>query len=182
METGEIGNSQKNGRANIAIVISVLALIVGGISLWDIHKATRRDDERARPILLPGVPRGSLGAGEPNGSLLLNVRNTGDLTATMIEVSTRPLTLGFDENGPDKICYADILNAKPLVTRSEDTPEIILHSHNHPIVASFSLPVSCPINRNSLGVEVIFTYKDPVNNVYSQPEDLLADFVKEPTK
>ena len=182
METGEIENSHKNRRANIAIVISVLALIVGGISLWDSHKATRRDDERARPILVPGVPRASWGAGEPNASLLLNVRNTGDLTATMIEVSTRPLTLGFDENGPDKICYADILSAKPLVTRSEGTPEIILHSHNHPIVASFSVPASCPTNRNSLGVEVIFTYKDPVNNVYSQPEDLLADFVKEPTK
>jgi len=86
METGEIDNSQNNRRANIAIVISVLALIVGGISLWDNHKATRRDDERARPILVPGVPRASWGAGEPNASLFLIVRNTGDLTATMIEV------------------------------------------------------------------------------------------------
>jgi hypothetical protein len=49
-------------------------------------------------------------------------------------------------------------------------------------VASFSLPASCPTNRNSLGGAVIFTYRDPVNNVYRQPEDLLADFVKEPTK
>ena len=100
----------------------------------------------------------------------------------MIEVSTKPLTLGFVENGPDKICYADILNAKPLVTPSEGPPEMILHLPSLPIVAAFSLPGSCPTNRNSPGVEVIFTYKDPVNNVYSQPKELLADFVKELTK
>jgi hypothetical protein len=44
------------GTEGLALIVSIIALITSGLSLWDSHKAARRDDERARPALLPTVP------------------------------------------------------------------------------------------------------------------------------
>jgi hypothetical protein len=88
----------------LALIVSILALIVSGFSYWDSHKAARRDDERARPQLLPTAPHASLYGDNisPNGSIFLSVRNPGELTATITQVSVKPLTVGIEENGPER--------------------------------------------------------------------------------
>ena len=108
-------------------------------------------------------------------SLLMVVTNTGELAATITEVSVSPLTLGIDENGPDRTCYADIIKAVPVTTPNEGIAEVILRARSRPIVALLDLPASCLRIGQVLGVEVKFTYTDPLNNVYTQTEELLAN-------
>jgi hypothetical protein len=171
----------KRGTEGLALIVSIIALIMSGLSLWDSHKATRRDDERARPTLLPTVPHASFlpGNGAPNMSISMGARNTGELTATITKISVKPLTEGIDENGPEHSCYEDILKAVAVITPQEGPTAIILPKHAPPMVALLSLPSTCSNARKFLGVEVAFTYKDPMNNVYQQIEYMTADVAKD---
>lgn len=170
-------DAPKKGTEHWALMVSMIALIVSGTSLWDSHKATHRDDERARPQLLPTAAHAFFIPGADTGdmSVFMGVTNTGELTATMTEVSVKPLTAGIDENGPGRVCYADILKAVPLVTPHEGTAAVILPKRSRPIVAMLRPPNSCSDIDKFLGVEVNFTYKDSLNNVYRQTEYLRAD-------
>jgi hypothetical protein len=171
----------KRGTEGLALIVSIIALVTSGLSLWDSHTATRLDDERARPNLLPTVPHASflLGNVAPNMWIGMGVRNNGDLTATITEISVKPLTEGIAENGPEHSCYADILKAVPVITPQEGPTAIILPKRSGPIEGLLSLPSTCSTARNYLGVEVVFSYKDPMNTVYQQPEYLIADVGKD---
>jgi hypothetical protein len=68
------------------------------------------------------------------------VRNTGELAATITEISVKPLTFGIDENGPEHACYGDIEKAKSTVTPKDETAKQILPKRSSEISAVFNLP------------------------------------------
>jgi|HubBroStandDraft_2_1064218.scaffolds.fasta_scaffold1498194_1 hypothetical protein len=53
-----------------------------------------------------------------------------------------------------------------IVTPQDGPTDKIFPKRSGPIVALFSLPKMCSSTRKILGIEVSFTYKDPMNNVY----------------
>src|ERR1700689_2518524 len=101
----------KKRAENLALVVSIIALIVSGISLWDSHRISDIQIAQAAPRL--EVKHSELvrleKTGNPNDfTLVMYTVNTGHLQAKVREVSVRPniSTLLFDDP-PKKTGFKD---------------------------------------------------------------------------
>lgn len=141
---------EKKRLDRLALVVSVISLLVSGLTSWDAHKSGKRDDERARPQFLVLRPTATLAPNiVPAGSLLVGLQNTGDLQGWLTQVTVRPLTGEVLENGPDHKCYEDIGNARAIPSQVSKM-DTALPKRSTPFVAIFNFPESCSLKRKSV--------------------------------
>lgn len=93
MANSEGENPQKRKRENLAIFISILALVVSGISLWDSHRISGLQIAQAGPDL--NVKHSELRRYDPakphDLALWMDVKNEGHLYVKVKEITVVPV-------------------------------------------------------------------------------------------
>jgi len=173
----EAENPRKLRHEKTAVVLSLLALIVSVGTCWEIQRAVAHGDVKDRPRLKIAAVRISK-QDDHFVNLLLMVENHGESSATLNEISSRPLTGSVEKNSENQECYNELGNAKPFINPDSKDQDEILKDGRRPIVLLVELPPHCIERVDILGVEINLTYKDPFKNIYLQHEYIRSKIQK----
>lgn len=168
--------SSKKGTENLALVVSIIALIVSGISLWDSHRISDIQIAQAAPRL--EVKHSELvrleKMGNPNDfTLAMDTVNTGHLLAKVREVVVRPniSTVLFDD-ATKKACFDDL--NRQTFTDNTGIEEKIPTGKFARLLVDLTLPESCKDTGWRFFAEVTFKGRDQVNAAYEGSDEILA--------
>ena len=167
----------KKRAENLALVVSIIALIVSGISLWDSHRISDIQIAQAAPRL--EVKHSELvrleKTGNPNDfTLVMYTVNTGHLQAKVREVSVRPniSTVLFDDP-TKKTCFEDF-NKQTFVDNTGLEEKIPTTGAVSLLFVNLKLPDSCKDTGWRFFAEVTFKGRDEVDAAYTGTEEILA--------
>ncbi len=160
----------------LALIVSIIALIVGGISLWDSHRISDIQIAQAAPQL--EVKHSELvrleKTGNPNDfTLVMDTVNTGHLLAKVREVGVQPniSTVLFDD-GTKKACFDDL--NKQTFTDNNGIEEKIPAGKFSRLFVNLKLPESCKDTGWRFFAEVTFKGRDQVDAAYEGSDEILA--------
>ncbi len=158
-------------------MVSIVALIVSGISLRDSHRISDIQIAQAAPRLQ--VKHSELvrleKTGNPNDfTLVMYTVNTGHLLAKVRDVSIQPniSTVLFDDP-TKKACFED-LNRQNFIDNTGLEEKIPTTGTVSRLLVNVKLPESCKDTGWKFFAEVTFRGRDEVDAAYTGTEEILA--------
>jgi hypothetical protein len=169
-------NLPKIGTEHWALMVSILALIVSGISLWDSHKISNIQIAQAAPdIEVKSAELLSLGdkTGDPKDfSLVMDAVNTGHLAVTVGKTIVHPNISELFDDGTMKACFEDLKRS----TFTDDTgiEQTIRVGKRDFIIVNVRLADSCKGTGWRFFAEATFKGVDEVKTAYEQKVEISA--------
>jgi hypothetical protein len=167
----------KMGTEHWALMVSIVALIVSGISLWDSHRISDIQIAQAAPRLQ--VKHSELVRLEKTGNsndftLVMYTVNTGHLLAKVREVSIQPnISKVLFDDPTKKACFED-LNKQNFIDNTGLEEKIPTTGTVSRLFVNVKLPESCKDTGWKFFAEVTFRGRDEVDAAYTGTEEILA--------
>jgi hypothetical protein len=164
------------GTEHWALIVSITALIVSGMSLWGSHRISDIQIAQAAPRLQ--VRHSELvrleKTGNPNDfTLVMYTVNTGHLLAKVREVSVQPnISTALFDDPTKKICFED-LNKQNFIDNTGLEEKIPTGIVSH-LLVNVELPETCKDTGWRFFAEVTFRGRDEVDASYTGTEEILA--------
>jgi hypothetical protein len=153
-------------RQNIGIAISVIALIVSGLSLRQSRESSIIQRELARPYLeITKAETDMIHYSDPKErglAVTVDVKNLGHLTAAMTSYTLRPGTVDM-EGTPDAALICDqgmALQPQRAGDMSFELPD----GHTKTVFISFNVPKECPNQLRGFVGKLTFVYQDSTHS------------------
>ncbi len=147
-------------RQNASIALSILAVVVSGLSYWQSHKVASLQNELARPLLEErGV--GIMRSEDGSLKLVMRVENVGRLSAFMLEVSPLPLYQGSDGLLFATTACMDAMRASQIEGREVPVHSVVA------VGAGLQKAEGCRIEENQF-FRTVVKYRDKTGSLYTQ--------------
>jgi hypothetical protein len=166
----------KKGAEHWALMVSILALIISGISLWDSRRISEIQIAQAAPRIEVRfselLPLGDK-TGDPNDfTLAMETVNTGHLAVRVRKTTIHPNIYELFEDGTTKACFEDL--NKQTFADDAGIEHTIPAGKREFIIVNVRLADSCKGAGWRFFAEATFTGVDEVNTAYKSTSEILA--------
>jgi hypothetical protein len=168
MNAGSDGSAKASKGDRLAIVISIIALIISGLSWWDSHRAGMLESaEVNRDLIAFQAMIGN--AGDTDDPLASNIsilyRNVGDvaLTVKKTQIYFLPTAASTDVWST---CRADLAKMPSPTNVELVRLEIPVHKFGSASIP-FGLPASCSKMSTNFPVRITYTARDSLKDTYT---------------